>query len=992
MLRRYRVVAMSVRIVYNRFGDHDPNGRMFVLKESAPEVKRLVGENPFTPVDLVRPLVLRANQGDIIEVELENELDFNVGFNVKGLPYDPKTSEGAFVGNNPDSTVPPGGRRTYTILAAEQGVFHFSDMGNPLASEEGSNLHGLFGAIVVEPPGSTWTDPETGLPIDSGCVADIHHPFLPDVREYVTIFHDEPEVLDAQGEPPTNPMTGQPDMTHAINYRSEPLRNRLRLIMEGVVCPGCVGEEVHHDSWPFGDPATPVLRAYVGDPVRWRVVHGGVKETHIFHLHVHQWLNSPTDVWSSLRDSRELSPQAGFTFDILYGAGSLQGAYGDVIFHCHLYPHFEEGMWGLFRVHDVLEDGTRRYPDGSPIKRLLPLPDRPPPPGPTASRPGFPFFIPGTVGRRAPQPPLNVDRGFPPTPLEQAAFAPGARPGAVFVNPVPPGTPVRRYDLVAIQTDLVYNEAGWHDPEGRLFVLAEDEADILAGRKQPEPLFIHANAYECIEVHLTNKLPETLGPNAFQLLTETPICGAHVHFVKFDPISADGGNVGWNYMSGAFQGQTFVYRWFADSELRTVFFHDHLFATIHQQHGLFAALCVQPPGSAVFDSRSGREVRAGTQVYVTNPFLPAFRQFGLAVHDWVPAFTADGRPLNPPPHPGVMDDQGIMGFNYKNAPFQVRGGEPAWVFSSWVHGDPQTPVFRAYVGDPVRIRLIDGAHEESHAINIHGQTWPFERNDVLTAFVQQQHIGISEAFTLEFNLESSSGDRDVDYLYYSGGADDLWLGCWGLIRAYGRRVSDLVPLPDRPPPPRRTRPLPKKTGGPPPRATDPGTPWPPGTPVRYYNVVAISRDILYNSHGDHDPFGMLFVRLEDLEDVLAGRKPPEPLVIRASAGEGVELRLFNMMPQDVPDIDVPLRPVPAPWPYSNRVSMHAQLVKYDALGSDGATVGFNPDQTIGPGESIVYRWFAETGRANATLWDFGDLMNHRHHGLFGVMPVEPRGS
>lgn len=39
----------------------------------------------------------------------------------------------------------------------------------------------------------------------------------------------------------------------------------------------------------YGDPAPPILRAYVGDPAKIRLVHGGIKETHVFHLHNHQW-------------------------------------------------------------------------------------------------------------------------------------------------------------------------------------------------------------------------------------------------------------------------------------------------------------------------------------------------------------------------------------------------------------------------------------------------------------------------------------------------------------------------------------------------------------------------------------------------------------------------------------------------------------------------------------------------------------------------------
>lgn len=990
MLRRYEVVAISVRIVYDTFGDHDPDGRMYVLKESRQLVEDLVRDNPLTPVDLVQPLVIRANVGDTVEIVFENALDFAASINVKGLNLDVRTSDGASVGDNPNTTVAPGDKILYSFVANQKGAFHFSDLGNPLASERGSNLHGLFGAIIIEAPGSTWTHPETGEDANSGTIADIHNPFLADFREYTTIFHDEPEVLDKDGNPPTDPMTGQPESTMAINYRSEPLRNRLRLIEGGSVCPGCSGEEVHHDSWPFGDPATPVVRAYRGDPARFHVVHGGVKETHIFHLHVHQWLYDPDDVDSDLNDSRETSPQTAFTFDVLYGAGSLHRCYGDSVFHCHLYPHFMEGMWGIFRTHDVLEDGARVYPSGQPIRRLVPLPDRPEPPEPTEERPGFPFFIPGIVGQRAPLPPLGTDRSFDPTDLEKAAFDRNPVPGAPFTNPCPPGAPVRQFEVVAIQMDLVYNEAGWHDPQGRLYVLASDEDDVRAGRKKPEPLFIRAKAGECVEVKFTNKLPTTLGPNAFQPLIATTYCAMHIHFVKFDPLASDGGNIGWNYFTGVRPDQTITYRWFADTELKTVFFHDHLFATSHQQHGLFAALLVEPQGSEFRHPETGDPIEAGSQAIVENPFIPDFREFALAVHDFAPQFTADGAPLNPPPVPGVLEDQGVMGFNYNNAPFQIRGGNAAYVFSSFVHGDPATPLLETYIGDPARIRLIQGAHEESHAFNLHRQKWLAERGDLDSPVTQARHLGISEAFNLEFAVEGE-GERDFDMLYFSGGLDDLWLGCWGIMRAYGQRVPNLLPLSDRPAPPPRTMPRPVRTGSPPTKAASPGNPCPTGAPVKHFDIVALHKPIDYNSHGDHDPFGLVFVRADEALEVSRGGKNPEPLIIRANAGDCVEVALTNYLPAVLPDHDHPVVPVDAPWPYSNRVSMHAQLVKYDVLGSDGATVGFNPDQTIGPGESITYRWFVESpGEINLT--DYADIRNHRHHGLFAALIAEPGGS
>ena len=991
MLRRYEIVAIPIRIVYNTFGDHDPNGQMYVLEGDRSEVERLVDENPLMPVDLVRPLVIRANVADQVEITLENALPVPASINIKGLSYDVRTSDGVFAGENPDTTVDPGEKIVYSFVAHQKGCYHFGDLGNPLASEIGSNLHGLFGAIVIEAPGSSWRSPETGEGVDSGTVVDVLNPFLPALREYVTIFHDEAAVLDKDGNPPVDPVTGQPEATHSINYRAEPMRNRMRLIEEGEVCPGCIGEEVHHDSWAFGDPATPVLRAYRGDPTRFHVVHGGVKETHIFHLHVHQWLFDPDDPGSDQNDSREMSPQGSFTFDVLYGAGSLHRTYGDAIFHCHLYPHFGEGMWGIYRTHDVLEDGTRVYPSGQPISRLLPLPGREPPPEPTAERPGFPFFIPGVYKERSPLPPLGAGRDFPPTPLEEAAFAENAVPGAVFTNACPEGAPVRHYDVVAIQTDIVYNEAGWHDPEGRLYVLAEDEQAVMTGAKEPEPFIIRANAGECIELTFTNKIPRTLGPSAFQVFSETPFCGMHVHFVKFDPLVADGANVGWNYFSGAEEGRQISYRWFADTELRTVFFHDHLFATLHQQHGVFAALIVEPRGSRFKDPETGMPITAGTKATIQNPFIPDFREFALAVHDFTPLFTQDGVPLNPPGVPGVLEDQGVMAVNYKNAPFQIRPGDAAWVFSSFLHGDPKTPLLETYVGDPVRIRLFQGAHEESHAFNLHRQKWLFEANDVNSPLTQEKHIGISEAFNLHFAVEGDIG-KDFDMLYYSGGLDDLWLGVWGIMRAYGQLVPGLLPLSDREAPPPRTVPRPVKTGNPPPEATDPGSPCPPGVPVKHFDVVAVQKRIDYNNHGDHDPLGMFYVLEDDMTAVLSGQEQPEPLILRANAGDCVEVRLTNGLPAELPGHDHPVVPVDAPWPYSSRVSMHAQLVKYDVLGSDGAAVGFNPDQTIDTGGTRTYRWFVESPNLNVNLWDMADIRNHRHHGLFGALIVEPRGS
>jgi hypothetical protein len=38
-------------------------------------------------------------------------------------------------------------------------------------------------------------------------------------------------------------------------------------------------------------------------------------------------------------------------------------------------------------------------------------------------------------------------------------------------------------------------------------------------------------------------------------------------------------------------------------------------------------------------------------------------------------------------------------------------------------GDPFTPMMRAYEADKVQVRILVGAHEESHNFNIHGNKW-----------------------------------------------------------------------------------------------------------------------------------------------------------------------------------------------------------------------------------------------------------------------------
>ena len=991
-VRVYDIEAISLPIVYNKYGDHDPNGLLYVLKQDSERIQRkakeLFAKPTPQPYEEVRPLVIRANVGETVIINFENKLNRRASIHVQGLAYDVLTSDGANVGYNPDTTTDRLIR--YVWRAEKEGVYLFSDMADTKSNEDGTNVHGLFGAIIVEAAGSTWVDPVTGKPLDSGLFADIYHPAKPAFREYAVFFHDELEILTKDDEPPIDPHTGLPNGTTAISYRSEPMRNRLPL--DHHADPADTAEDISMSSWAYGDPAPPILKAYVGDPSKIRLIHGGVKETHVFHLHNHQWRLEPDDAKSTVIDSISISPQECYTLNILYGAGSFNGMIGDAIFHCHLYPHFHEGMWTLWRVFDRLQDGCGMYPDGTPIEALMPLQDRPLPPQKDDLHPGYPNFINGQFGHEPLQPPLGIldknnENKIEPSPKEEANFVDHAAPGALYTDTCPCCTDetIKVFEIAAVQAKLIYNRFGWHDPQGRFFVLKEDiEREgtldhylekVESGEIRPEPLVIRVNAGDCIEIRLTNFLPEFIGGNAFQRKTLTDIVGYHIHLVKFDTIVSDGSANGWNNIAGARKCETLIERFFANEELNTVFFHDHLFANMHQQHGMFGAVIVEPAGAVFLDPKTGEPLKSGTKAVIRTADGKSFREFALFLHDFALLFDRDGKPLNPPEHPGSDDDPGVMGINYRCDPMPERlkiKNDPAHIFSSFVYGDPDTPILETYPGEPIRIRLLDGAHEEQHVFNIAGLPWRKEITDSSSPVVQSQTIGISEAFNLHIDEPYTAGD----YLYYSGGIDDLWLGLWGIIRAYAVPHKNLLPLCG-------IRPI-----------APPRTP-PNGAVIRKFEIAAIQKNLIYNRFGDHDPEGLLFVPMNQAHDVMCGKKVPIPLILRANAGDWIEVTLHNLFDPDIPIRynEYPSVPLDCPHKPSNRVSLNPQFLKYDPIASSGINVGYNAiEQTAAPGESIKYLWHADRECGTSLLTSFGDLRNHRHHGLFGAIMIEPFGS
>lgn len=163
--------TIQIPIVYNQYGDYDPNGLLYVLEQDSKRIQKKAllrfQQSPPQPYEEVQPLVLRVNLGDTVKICFRNWLRRRLSIHVQGLGYDVMTSDGTSTGINQDSTT--NGEIEYTWYAKTEGMFLFPDMADSRSGEESANIHGLFGAIIVEPSGAKWYEnfAKRGIPMGS---------------------------------------------------------------------------------------------------------------------------------------------------------------------------------------------------------------------------------------------------------------------------------------------------------------------------------------------------------------------------------------------------------------------------------------------------------------------------------------------------------------------------------------------------------------------------------------------------------------------------------------------------------------------------------------------------------------------------------------------------------------------------------------------------------------------------------------------------------
>ncbi|MEQ1792743.1 MAG: multicopper oxidase domain-containing protein, partial [Nitrospira sp.] len=416
-VKQYNVSAINVEITLNQWLDFYP-GYMYVLDENLDKVRAEETKNkeardkegfdpgaiiPGVQAQWIQPLTIRANQGDCVKIKLSNKLEGGeeVSLHIHGSSMVVSATGAAATTTNSDTIVAKdksGEYEWYIHPNTQEGVRQFHTFSN----DRELTVMGMFGSFVVEPRGSSyWEALGSGdaTPAASGWQVMIKNGTGPDFREFVLYYHEVGDEafrpLNKKGDflPQRDPLTDayRPG-GRAINYRSEPFGiNNMHVQHEYF---GFEDESMGYSSYTFGDPSPTIPRSYIGDPAKFRLVHGGSEVFHSHHPHggTIRWPRSPRaiddmNLWATSTngpvkypviraktdrvDVEVIGPSEALDLETECGSGLCQQLAGDFLFHCHVAHHYVAGMWGYWRVYNTIQQGDLRN-DVMPDLRELP--------------------------------------------------------------------------------------------------------------------------------------------------------------------------------------------------------------------------------------------------------------------------------------------------------------------------------------------------------------------------------------------------------------------------------------------------------------------------------------------------------------------------------------------------------------------------------------------------------------------------------------------
>jgi hypothetical protein len=189
---------------------------------------------------------------------------------------------------------------------------------------------GLYGAIVVGPPGATYRG--------TGWAVDVFPKSGAPYRDVSLFFQDADEGIGNHRMPYTTSIRGDV----GLNYASAPL---------DVKAKDDPGTAAAFRAAVASAPSTPRIEAFAGDAMRIHVLAPWSEQAQVFSIEGHEWPTEPGREGTNVVSSVQLGGLEAITLDLAGGAGGVDHVPGDYVYGDHRGPYLEAGLWGLFSVH-----------------------------------------------------------------------------------------------------------------------------------------------------------------------------------------------------------------------------------------------------------------------------------------------------------------------------------------------------------------------------------------------------------------------------------------------------------------------------------------------------------------------------------------------------------------------------------------------------------------------------------------------------------------
>jgi hypothetical protein len=494
-----------------------------------------------------------------------------------------------------------------------------------------------------------------------------------------------------------------------INLRANPLTDR-------------VGDpSLRFSSYTYGDPITPLPRAYAGDPFVIRAI--SVAPT-VDTLHVdghtfgyeNRYADSAGNAEGAAVDTLHYGISEKYSLVLKGGAGGTTKLAGDYLYFNGIERRITDGAWGIIRVLNGRVTADQANPNF-----LQPLP---------GTMPADTTPLPTQTG------------GAPPEPSDTG-------------SPCPTTAAVHTVSVTAVKVPNVDNSV-------RFAYVPTDQANaVLAGTTKAQPLVLHVVAGECVKVSVTNRT----GQNRVSFHLAGLASG----------IASSGANVGWNPETSISNGGTRDYTYYADNPKVSGGSIADLGGGLNKQ-GLYGAYTVAPAGSTITEPTTGAVTDVGASVDVHPLGKSAYRDFTLVLAD-------DDRQIGASfmPYPVNVEKPLSVRVNYAQAP---RDSNRSDAFSSAAFGDPSTPILSAYAGDPMVVHaLVAPGSEQMHSVNLGGLSFSLDPNIANADSAETRGAGPWEMLTAVISGGAGGAAHEPgDYFYGDMRRAFTTAGMWGLQR------------------------------------------------------------------------------------------------------------------------------------------------------------------------------------------------------------------